>query len=83
VTCRDVNDFLDDYVSHALAADERARFEAHLGACRHCRAFLASYRRTIRLGRSLCDDFDGPPPPEVPEKLVQSILAARPRAGHA
>jgi anti-sigma factor RsiW len=83
VTCRELNDFLDDYAEGALAADERERFDAHLRGCRHCRAFLASYRTTVRLGRMLCEDLDGPPPPDVPERLVQSILAARPRLGRA
>jgi anti-sigma factor RsiW len=80
VTCRELNDFLDDYESGELAAGERMRFEWHLAACRHCLAFLDSYRRTVRLGRTLCDDPEGPTPPEVPEDLVRAILAARPSA---
>lgn len=77
MTCRELNAFLLEYVDEALAPDVHERFEAHLARCAACRAFLASYRRTIALGRSLCAELDGPPPPEVPEALVQAILAAR------
>lgn len=79
MTCRELNAFLLDYLEEALAADVRSRFELHLSRCAACRAFLASYRRTIALGRSLCEDADGPPPPDVPESLVRAILAARAR----
>jgi len=80
MTCRELDGFLHDYVSGALAAPVRVRFESHLAACRACAAYLASYRRTIALGRSLCeDDPDGPIPAAVPEPLVAAILAARRR----
>jgi hypothetical protein len=38
--------------------------------------YLESYRETIRLGREACEP-DGPLPEEVPEELVEAILASR------
>lgn len=75
--CRDVDAFLLDYVEARLDARVAAVFERHLALCEHCRHFLASYRRTIALGRMLCDDDGEPAGDAVPDELVQAILAAR------
>jgi predicted anti-sigma-YlaC factor YlaD len=71
MTCRQVIEFLDRYCDGELTALQRARFKVHLSLCRNCRRYLASYRATIRLSR----DASGPPP-EVPEELIQAILAS-------
>jgi len=81
MTCREVDAFLLEYVEGELGAAVLREFELHLARCASCRAYLASYRRTIALGRTLCDEPDGPPPPELPESLVLAILAARSREG--
>jgi anti-sigma factor RsiW len=77
VTCRELAEFLMDYLDGALPAGERHRFEEHLGECPDCVAHLHSYRATVRLGRSLCDEVDDAPPTGMPEELVRAILAAR------
>ncbi len=38
-----------DYFEGRLAGDDRLRFEAHLGECRHCVEYVAQMRRTIDL----------------------------------
>jgi anti-sigma factor RsiW len=73
--CKDVIDFLDDYVAMQLAPAQLAPFEAHLTACSECRAYLDSYRRTMALGRAAFDD--AVPLAPVPDQLVQAILRAR------
>ena len=40
------------YLSSALTADERAKLEAHLAACRQCRREVTSARRLLRSHRS-------------------------------
>ena len=75
LTCRQIIDFLDDYVDGSQPEDVRAAFEAHLAACPECEDYLATYRDTIRLSRSLCaDDAD---PPGLPATLRAAILDAR------
>jgi anti-sigma factor RsiW len=79
MTCRELIDFLLDYLEGTLAEVERARFDAHLAECPDCVAYLESYAATIRLGRAACAEPEAGPPPEVPEELVRAILAARER----
>lgn len=75
ITCRELIDFLMSYVDGELPPEQRAEFDRHLDACAACRRYLDSYRQTIRLAKGLKQD--APAPPDVPEELVQAILAAR------
>ena len=49
----------------------------HLRLCRDCRRYLEAYKWTITLSQAACQDPDAPIPEDVPEELVQAILAAR------
>lgn len=77
MTCQELADFLMAYDDGELPAAQREVFDAHLGACPPCVTYLETYRETVRLGKSLCDDPAGATPPECPEGLVEAILAAR------
>jgi anti-sigma factor RsiW len=77
MTCREVIDFLMAYLSGELSASERAEFERHLAECPDCSAYLKSYEETIELGKGVFADPDASMPKEVPEELVQAILASR------
>ena len=78
MTCRELIEFLHDYLSGELPEAERVEFERHLGLCVACRNYLQTYEQTIRLGKAACA---GPHPPPMPEELVAAILAARARRG--
>jgi anti-sigma factor RsiW len=75
VTCRELVEFLDDYLSRALPAERRAEFEAHLAACPSCVAYMKSYLASIELGRAALLASEEPVPGDVPEDLVRAILA--------
>jgi anti-sigma factor RsiW len=76
ISCREVLDFLAAYLDGELAPEVRADFEHHLTLCPACTDYLASYRATILLSRDAYG-VDEPPPAEVPEELVEAILASR------
>jgi anti-sigma factor RsiW len=75
LSCREALDFLADYLEGELAPEVRVAFERHLARCSDCERYLESYREAIRLGR-LAWDAAGPAA-DVPEALVQAILASR------
>ena len=77
MTCREMVDFLMAYVEAELPGAKREAFEAHLSACPECEVYVEQYRETVRLGRAVCADPDGPVPPDVPDALVDAILRAR------
>ena len=72
VTCRELIDFLDDYVAGELPPEQAALFERHLAVCPSCVAYLASYRETIRLARGAAEP---PAVEDVPPELLTAILA--------
>ena len=81
VTCRDFVEFLDQYLANGLPASQAEEFNGHLAACPSCVAYMKSYEQTIQLGRGAMRAADEPLPTEVPEELIQAILAARGERG--
>ncbi|HLF55737.1 MAG TPA: zf-HC2 domain-containing protein [Thermoanaerobaculia bacterium] len=76
VTCEEVLTFLLEYLSDELPPDRQLDFERHLEGCPSCRAYLATYRETMRLARGAERDPDLPAE-EMPPELIRAILAAR------
>jgi len=79
LTCRQFADFMADYLSGELAADTVAAFEYHLSVCPNCCVYLSNYREAVKLGRQVMSDDDAELPGDVPDGLVNAILAARRR----
>ena len=75
MTCREVYAFLDDYLDGRLDLMTRLSFGSHLMLCRSCRRYLASYRTALAVARDseLADTL----PSQVPEQMIQAILASR------
>ena len=80
MTCREFVDFLLAYDEGDLPQQQRSLFEQHMSDCPPCVTYLTTYRETVRLGKELCRDTDGPPPDDAPEALIQAILEARKRS---
>lgn len=77
ITCKELADFLGAYLDGELAGEELAEFNLHLAQCPWCVAYLKSYEETRLLGRAAFTDPAASAPPDVPEQLVDAILAAR------
>ena len=45
MTCRELADFIADYLSDELPAHVRAAFDEHLRVCPNCVKYLAGYER--------------------------------------
>lgn len=84
MTCKELTDFLDDYLDEAMETGVRQTFEHHLSVCADCRRYLESYRKTVSLTRSLRSGVAGeasvsPDTAEEAEALVRAVLASRSR----
>ena len=77
MTCREFVEVLMAYLDGELAPEERSVFEEHIGACPPCLTYLDTYKEAVALGKSLCEDPEGPVPGDAPEELVAAVLAAR------
>jgi anti-sigma factor RsiW len=59
-SCQEVVDLVTDYLENALAADERRRFEEHIGGCTGCRRYLEQMRTTLRATGALSPETLSP-----------------------
>jgi len=67
LVCQQAVALVTDYLDDALSRADRARFEAHIADCPHCRTYLEQIRTTIALtGRIEPDDLA----PEVQDELI-------------
>ena len=56
LSCQELVELVTDYLEDALPADERARFERHIGSCGGCTRYLEQMRTTIRVTGELRPD---------------------------
>jgi len=77
ITCRELIDFISDYLDGTLASEARDEFDRHLTVCPSCVTYLESYQRTIALSQSAFADPNNTPPPSVPEEFLRAIMSAR------
>jgi anti-sigma factor RsiW len=75
MTCRDVTDFLMDYLAGQLPAEALDAFERHVARCANCHVFIEQYRLAIRAGREAFADPEAGTV-DVPEDLVRAIRQA-------
>lgn len=76
MTCRDVDEFLADYLDGGLVGPRRQAFDEHLRLCPDCVAYLDAYRKTVALGKAAMRDRPDGRDPEPPPALVEAILRA-------
>jgi anti-sigma factor RsiW len=82
MTCRQLIEFLGEFLDGGLSERERVEFERHLSICASCVAYLQNYQASIALGKAAFECEDEEVPPDVPADLVEAILAARAREAH-
>jgi anti-sigma factor RsiW len=56
LSCQELVELVTDYLEDALPADERTRFERHIGSCGGCTRYLEQMRTTIRVTGELRPD---------------------------
>jgi anti-sigma factor RsiW len=67
MACEELVELVTAYLDRALDAPTRARFDAHIGECDGCDAFLQQFRVTIdTMSRTGSDELD----PALRSKLL-------------
>jgi anti-sigma factor RsiW len=78
IPCREVLEFLWAYVAGELSPEQAHEFDRHLSRCDSCTSYLDSYRKTIELSHgSFQPETCEPADEDLPEDLIQAVLAAR------
>ena len=73
MNCRDLSEFLQDYLAGELPQPVASEFAGHLDGCDNCTVFVEQYRLTIEAGRTLLIEDERC---EVPEDLITAIVAS-------
>lgn len=76
ITCKQLYDFLGEYVDGTLVAPQRDEFERHIRICPSCQAYLDGYRRTVELGRAAYEAPDATRPATAPGGILDAVRAA-------
>ena len=76
IDCETFEDFIVDYLEGRLAAKQKFVFEMHLKIGRECREYLAVYKASMAVGRSVLKD-EPLLPDEIPEDLISAVIDAR------
>jgi anti-sigma factor RsiW len=83
VNCRQVIDFLMDYIDGELPEHVKACFDMHLQMCPPCVEYLRTYRATVTVTKACLHDHAATCTEPMPEQLIQAILAAKQHCGRA
>ena len=79
LTCREVEEFMLDYLDGELPLAQRMAFQMHVLFCSECKAYIRKYKTAMALGKKVFDDADRDASEELPADLVDAIVAARRR----
>ena len=77
ITCEQADEFIDAYLAGELSGNQRRLFKWHINLCAECGQYLEEYQQSISLGKSQFYNESNTKNLEVPEGIVQAILAAQ------
>ena len=78
ITCRELIEFLMDYLDGSLSMERRAEVDRHLAVCPSCVEYMRSYQEAVKMAKSVMSASDEVAD-GVPEELVRAVLGARKR----
>jgi predicted anti-sigma-YlaC factor YlaD len=79
LTCKELVEFLSDYLEESLEPTQRVVFDRHLSLCSDCRNYVDSFRRAMSCSALAIGAHEVTKEVRVPEELIRAILAARDR----
>lgn len=76
LTCKEVEDFLIDYVDGEMNFVTRLQFRMHIGMCRDCNRYLKAYINAIHMEKQIFEHPDDEAIGNVPDEILNAILSA-------
>ncbi len=76
LTCRQVEEFLMDYLERRLGFWKTLQFRLHLLMCPDCSKYFQEYKNTIALGKTVFENPDDEAAGNVPDELLEAIIRA-------
>ena len=77
LTCRQVEQFLLDYLEGEVTLWTWCKFRYHLFLCDDCRQYLQDYRNAMALGRRIFANPEDEAASKVPDEILAAILKVR------
>ena len=77
LTCRQVEQFLLDYLEGQVSPWTWCKFRYHLFLCDDCRQYLRDYRTAMALGRRIFANPEDEAASKVPDEILAAILKVR------
>lgn len=77
ISCKEVEEFLLDYLEGRLGIWTRLMFKLHLMMCPDCPKYIEEYKNIIALGRKAFPEPEKPAKEKVPDEILQAILSVR------
>ncbi len=74
LTCREFEEFIDNYIDHNLPASVSRKVYLHLLACWDCKSYIRAYKRSIEMSKAFCDKLDSEVLEDVPDELISIVL---------
>lgn len=71
--CKEVADFLMDFLDKKLPTVEAMFFRLHLLTCPKCRNYMSRYNTSVEIAKNIMDD----PPPQELINLTTEFLSKR------
>jgi predicted anti-sigma-YlaC factor YlaD len=68
LTCQQMTALITDYLEGRMPFMDRARFQLHIGMCKHCRNNLRQMKLSVAVLGAM-------PPEPVPGEVMDSLLA--------
>jgi len=77
LTCRQVEQFLMDYLDWQVTLWTWCKFRYHLHICDDCRQYLQDYRNAVALGQRIFANPEDEATGKVPDEILSAILKVR------
>ncbi|GJM04650.1 MAG: hypothetical protein DHS20C09_06410 [marine bacterium B5-7] len=74
LTCRQVEEFLMDYLESRLGFWMTLQFRLHLFMCPNCSKYFQEYKNTIALEKRIFENPEDEAIGNVPDDILQAIL---------